>query len=1009
MPKIPTFEARGSIEQLAGTTSNIQMGLNNTLASALAPVTEMVVNEKIKQNDTQNRTEALRLGNEFTRDLQDIEDTIANDNTGLGVNKQSANAYYKEKTNNLIDKFKSQSSNNATATLFTNNALSAVNRGIFRIDTIVDKNVFKDLGNQVEQAEKSLITQALFNNKDANIVDEFGMLGNVNDFDYASLQTNLTKLYTDAYSGKIPAANLDAIINDIPSVVQGFQANKDIYDNPSFAYTELNKGENSSVYPDLKVEQRTKLINKVETMMAQPMQKEFANVIFSLQGKGTEQPFDFDFAKKILPPEEYNELITTYNLAKINAADVRLIRTLSLSEADEFIESKNFGTPLYEGSADLITQDKLKQSLIKVRDDTEKQMLEDPVKLQIDSNPEITELFNDYVNETDNPEIKISNLKIFTNAIIKDQKKRGIKNNFKILTKEEATNIKNNFLDTTITSEDKLKLIEQLKVMYGDENMGMIVNHLQDEKTPETILMAIATDSPELAKDLFNSSTLKQLSDRANQKEAGQVASLQKLIAKETEDFGQVIDSQGEGSESKDAKMLRINEALLKVALVRMNKNVSADDAVESAANDFLNDYVLNNDLTALIPKTINKIPVPVVAVQNKAEAILIGIKDKSEGNYLDRFMGEKGYMHYASSLNITNLSEEEVKKQVAFTIRNYSKWLNNSDMTGMVLYSDFSNGLQPVTNSDGQRVEFYFTNLPNQDPTIKDTSSVYPVTGDVLPIIPDPFPFDYMNPYDDYFKYNESLIDETIDEGKKNSKFPVNEQSSILKTIGDAIISPVAAADLSKELKEDNTFINISFTEKVTNARESILNKNNEKINNENFISIWSKYYRTYMKKINGKDILMSAKEVENQEKKAMERLNNGNYKVEPDAKPAIISAVKVFKGQYGLSDQKLTKIIENIGQIESQYIKKKQYNDGPARSYWQVEPASAISFVKNASPLLKGNFEKEFAGIERPAGTTVVKHLQSLNKKQMQKLLLDNGNLAATLSLGMFLNRIK
>jgi hypothetical protein len=802
MPKIPTFTAKGSIEQLAGTTSNIQMGLNNTLASALAPVTEMVVNEKIKQNDTQNRTEALRLGNEFTRDLQDIEDTIANDNTGLGVNKQSANAYYKEKTNNLIDKFKSQSSNNATATLFTNNALSAVNRGIFRIDTIVDKNVFKDLGNQVEQAEKSLITQALFNNKDANIVDEFGMLGNVNDFDYASLQTNLTKLYTDAYSGKIPAANLDAIINDIPSVVQGFQANKDIYDNPSFAYTELNKGENSSVYPDLKVEQRTKLINKVETMMAQPMQKEFANVIFSLQGKGTEQPFDFDFAKKILPPEEYNELITTYNLAKINAADVRLIRTLSLSEANELIESKNFGTPLYAGSADLITQDKLKQGLIKVRDDTEKQMLEDPVKLQIDSNPEITELFNDYVNETDNPEIKISNLKIFTNAIIEDQKKRGIERaNLKILTKEEATNIKNNFLDTTITSEDKLKLIEQLKVMYGDENMGMIVNHLQDEKTPETILMAIATDSPELAKDLFNSSTLKELSDRANQKEAGQVASLQKLIAKKTEDFGQVLDSQGEGSESKAAKMLRINEALLKVALVRMNKNVSADDAVESAANDFLNDYVLNDDLTALIPKIINKIPVPVVAAQNKAEAILIGIKDKSEGNYLDRFMGEKGYMHYASSLNITNLSEEEVKKQVAFTIRNYSKWLNNSDMTGMVLYSDFSNGLQPVTNSDGQRVEFYFTNLPNQDPTIKDTSSVYPVTGDVLPIIPDPFPSDYMNPYDDYFKYNESLIDETIDEGKKNSKFPVNEQSSILKTIGDAFISSAGAADLSPSI----------------------------------------------------------------------------------------------------------------------------------------------------------------------------------------------------------------
>jgi len=217
------------------------------------------------------------------------------------------------------------------------------------------------------------------------------------------------------------------------------------------------------------------------------------------------------------------------------------------------------------------------------------------------------------------------------------------------------------------------------------------------------------------------------------------------------------------------------------------------------------------------------------------------------------------------------------------------------------------------------------------------------------------------------------------------------------------------------KERENDNTFINLSLTEKVTKAKESILNKNNEKINNENFISIWSKYYKTYIKKIDGKSILMSAKEVENQEKKAMERLKNGNYKVEPDAKPSIISAVKVFKGQYGLSDQKLTRIIENIGQIESQYKTKRQYNDGPARSYWQVEPASAIDFVKNSSALLKGNFEKEFAGIERPAGTTVVQYLQSFDAKkpkdikQMQDILLENGNLAATLSLGMFLNRIK
>ena len=776
MPKIPTFKAQGSITQLAGTTSNIQMNLNNTLASALSPITKTIVNQKIKENDTQNRTEALRLGNEFTRKLNTLEDTIANDNTGLGVNKQSANSYYKEQTNNFINQFKSQASNNATATLFTNNALSAVNRGIFRIDNIVDKNVFKDLTNQVEQTETSLITQALFNNRDANVVDEFGMLGNVNDFDYASLETNLTKLYTDAFSGKIPAPNLNQMINNIPSLVQGFQANKDIYDNPSFAYTELEKGENSSVYPDLKVEQRTKLINKVETMMAQPLRKEFANVIFSLQGKGTEQPFDFDFAKKILPIQEYNELKTTYDLAKINAEDVRLINTLPLDEANELIESKKYSTDSYVGLADEITQAKLKQGLIDARDNAEKQMKNDPVKFQIETSLEIEQLVNDYKTET-NPQVKIANLKILNNAIIEDQKKRGVDlAELKILTKQEVNKIKNDFLKTDITSEDKLKLIEQLKVNYGDENMGMIVNHLQDEKTSEVILMAISTDSSELAKDLFNSSTLEELKNLANQKTTGQVTSLQTLIAKKTEDFGQVLQSQGEGSESIAAKMLRINEALLKVSLVRMDKNTSAEDAVESATNDFLNDYVINNDLTALVPKKLNKIDIPVVAAQNKAEAILLGVKDTSPGNYLDRFMGEKGYMHYASSLNIAmqlppsmgfeqmSISEEDVKKRVGFTIRNYSKWLNNSDMTGMVLYADFgAAGSQPVINADGQRIEFYFTKLPNQDPTIKDTVSVYPVTGDPLPLIPDP-------PSDDYFQYNEFLIDETINNAKKQN-----------------------------------------------------------------------------------------------------------------------------------------------------------------------------------------------------------------------------------------------
>jgi len=758
MPKIPTFtsQARPTAE-VGSVKANLQIPLSQTVAGALSPLTDMVVKKSVQANDTQNRTEALRLGNEFIRESNIVEDKVVNDKS-FGLNKELGNSHYTEQTNALITKYKGLANNNATKALFENNALRAVQRGVFRIDGQIERNVLLDLKNQVDVQETSLITQALFGGE-KNATDEFGIAGNVNDFDYGTLQTNLTKLYTDAFSGRIPVPKLDAMIANIPALVQGFQANADIYDNPSFAYEELNKGQNSLVYPDLKVEQRQKLINKVETMMVQPLKKEFANVIFSLQDKGTEQPFNFSFAKKILPIEQYNELQTSYDLAKINAEDVRLIRTLPLSEADALIENKNFGTDLYAGSADRITQAKLQEGLVNARNNRVKQMKEDSVNFITETNPEIAELTNNYRTET-NPEVKLANRTILTNALIDEQIRLKVNSaNFRILDKQEVTHFKSQFLDPTITSEDKLKLIETLKFTYGNENMGMIVNHLQDEKTPTTILMAISTDSAALAKDLFNSSSLVELKKLATQKEIT-TESVQKLIAKKTEDFGQVIDSQGEGSESKAALMLKINEALLKVSLVRINKDVTAAEAVESAANDFLNDYVLNDSLTWLIPKTINKVPVPVVAVQNKAEAIMIGVKDSGEGNYLDSFHGADGYMHYASSLNIANLTEEEVKERITFTIRNHSRWLNNSDMTGAVLYADFSNGLQPVRNSKGERIEFYLTAQPNQDPNIKTTESVFPVTGDVLPLIPDPDPFGAIE-YDVDFE-NNNIINET-------------------------------------------------------------------------------------------------------------------------------------------------------------------------------------------------------------------------------------------------------
>ena len=335
--------------------------------------------------------------------------------------------------------------------------------------------------------------------------------------------------------------------------------------------------------------------------------------------------------------------------------------------------------------------------------------------------------------------------------------------------------------------------------------------------------------------------------------------------------------------------------------------------------------------------------------------------------------------MHYADSLNIPNLTEEQVKKRIGFTIRNYSKWINNSDMTGAVLHTDFggSAGLQPIQNADGQRIEYYFTKQPNQDPTINDTASFYPVTGDELPLLPDP-------PSGDYFQYDEFLIDEAIDEGKKNSKNPVNEQSSILQF--DENSQPQFAS-------LDNITGNLNFVRKI-----------------------WSKYYQT-----GGKNNSNLKKEGNALSKLILP------YTVPKDALNSINKVANIFQSQK-ITDGRLSKEIivdylSKIGQIETQYNPEKIKQSGNyieetkflARSYWQVEPRSARSLIQenfnitkqNKEPLFGPKFEKTFRK-SYPKGDSVLQYLSTLSEKQLVPILENDMDLAATFAAADLITKL-
>ena len=156
MPKIPTFTAKGSIEQLQGSTATPQIKLTSTLATAIAPATKMLVNQKIQETNAQNQAEALKLENNFITDFIKVSETINTDEV-MSVNKDVANKYLKDQSNNLINKYKSLATNNTVGIKFENYALAETQKTIFRTDTQISKNILKNLFNGYDkQKERKL-------------------------------------------------------------------------------------------------------------------------------------------------------------------------------------------------------------------------------------------------------------------------------------------------------------------------------------------------------------------------------------------------------------------------------------------------------------------------------------------------------------------------------------------------------------------------------------------------------------------------------------------------------------------------------------------------------------------------------------------------------------------------------------------------------------------------------------------------------------------------------------
>ena len=718
MPKIPTFvsQARPTAE-VSSVKSNLQVPLSQTVAGALEPLTNALVKQSIQENDINNKTQALRLENDYNTAMQDVTTEIVT-NPKLATNQELSQQYLLEQSEINRTKYASQADNKFTKTSFINNSLLLDQKYSNKLRKDVSNSILVEADIQYGLAKNRILTDAI--------------LPDNADFNRKVLRQDLENLIQTSFLGKVDAATYNQLINDIPNEVYGFEITKGLSSNPKETFTKLLDSES---YPDLNFKLREKFKEKAKLILTNPLKNELNNAIFGLQFQGRAEEVDLPFTKSVLTTEDFNEFSTRYGLAKQNASDVRTINSLPSAEVNDFISNKKYTENAYAGTADIMTQQVLLTGLQKAATNRNKLMLSDPVGFINSTDPEIKVLYDNFLNSGNSQEDLIQNRQIYNTAVVAEQIKRSGKNAvLKVLTKKEINTIKEKLSSNSIKAEEKIASVQALQTIHGTENMVMIARQLQAEGVSEQILTAISTNSKPLASDLFSSSSAKDLIEltKINEAEASTILS---LIGDATEDYQSVISSQGEGSVSSVEHNLQINKAIYKSVLLRITRGETIEDAVESASKDFLNDYTVSDEKTMLTPIDVMGVPVPLQASDIKRQGIIDMIKFT---DVLDRFMGEDGYAHLATMTNGENLTEEEIREKILFTARNYPRWINNGDVTGAVLQYELSGSNRDIVNSKGQRIEYYFTDQPNQNPEIKATEFTFPYLNETLPVAED-------------------------------------------------------------------------------------------------------------------------------------------------------------------------------------------------------------------------------------------------------------------------------
>ncbi len=687
MPKIPVFTSKGTMSTEVGSAqTNIQMGLKDNLATALAPITKKISEYGIKRKNAENKTEALELENQAVVELNGYAQEASN-----MKDSDKANTFLMDKSKLVRTKFESQASNSNVKNIFANNYLMEEQKKVFSVDNQVHKNLMNSRLLASEAKEQSLLTDVLY-----------PATGD-NSLALQTLPADLTKLYkSDFEDGMINIVQYEAKVANIPNKIAYFTVKRDSVDDPVETFRKLNTGE----YKNLNLETREDLLKDIKIEAAPILTKQVDNYIKALEN-GDTLDINKPAIKEIFGVENYNNFIfTEQNTLKLSDVKSQIMNA-KVGTENAIYDSWNLSSGNY--AEDLKYKTKAQSFLA----DKNKLIEEDAATLILTHNTTVRDLFNNYQNEAEGSPEKQKLFQRYVNSVVQAQEDMDIDPSLvKVIPENFAKNLVRDY--ESQEPLDKIGYLQGLEEQYGDQ-YGRVLNQLTANGLPVTAKLVSYLGDENFATKVMSIDTKEEkkiLNNYLNDNDIDK-APISLSVAESLKELRDTVMFSNKMNTTRANKELNdIQEIITYVAINAMSSGATEKDAIEDATNEVMKNFVFNADNTYFIPKRYNNDTLSdgqINLIQVKADAI-----KESHLEDFDMFSFQS-----ADKENDELLSEEMLSQA-----QERGVWVNNADGSGIVFAIPFPDGsLGLVENKKGELLELKFD----------DGSHVLPTTNILL------------------------------------------------------------------------------------------------------------------------------------------------------------------------------------------------------------------------------------------------------------------------------------